>query len=389
MTVTLVPATPPAAGDTAAASPQDGLKNTAAVQDGASAFQIAAIDFDAPDAHEKFVQSLRTTGFAVLRTHPVDWHLVDTVYSEWRGFLLKLHEGAHVVAEGDEVAPGGVASSTEQRDQSKSKVAPERLAADGQTEVEAAAERLAAEDASDLYKRYFLDTAMHDGYFPMKASETAKGATVRDLKHYYHCYFPGGRYPAEVSSAARQLFGQATDLGKQLLGWIEADIRTTLPETARRLDERCGCSLPESVGDLSNTLLRVLHYPAYDESKVEPGAVRAAAHEDINLITILPSGSSRGLEVWCQEDQMWYQVPVDNQCIIVNCGDMLQELTDHAYVSTTHRVVKPRDAEGTAVGDRLSVPVFIHARNDFYLSERFPRARLYLEERLRELGHLK
>lgn len=320
-----------------------------AVRDAADAtsdFHIAAIDFDAPDAANQLTTSLRTTGFAVLKTHPVDWKLVDDLYKEWRIFLQRLARGA-----------------------SKEGANPEDSSAEA------------------LYAKYTFNPEKQDGYFPMSVSEKAKGANVKDIKHYYQCYFPWGRYPEEVSDGARQLYGQTTSLGRKLLQWIEADIRKTLPTVAKKLDEKLKCSMADAIG-MEQTMLRVLHYPAYDESSVEPGAIRAAAHEDINFITVLPSGSARGLEVWSKADQKWCQVPVENECIIINVGDMLQELTDHAYVSTTHRVVKPADA-GTEVGDRLSVPTFIHARPDTFLSEKYPKARLYLEERLRQLGVLK
>eukprot|EP00746_Dinoflagellata_sp_MGD_P165351 gnl/MRDRNA2_/MRDRNA2_94566_c0_seq1.p1 gnl/MRDRNA2_/MRDRNA2_94566_c0~~gnl/MRDRNA2_/MRDRNA2_94566_c0_seq1.p1 ORF type:complete len:371 (-),score=79.84 gnl/MRDRNA2_/MRDRNA2_94566_c0_seq1:49-1023(-) len=311
-----------------------------------SAFHIAAIDFDAPDAARQLTTSLRTSGFAVLKTHPIDWKLVDDLYKEWRSFLQKCAAGAE-----------------------KENGKPNDSSAEA------------------LYAKYLFDAEKQDGYFPMSVSEKAKGAKVKDIKHYYQCYFPWGRYPEEVTGGARQLFEQTTSLGSKLLEWIEADIRQTLPKVAKKLDEKLKCSMSEAIG-LEQTMLRVLHYPAYDESAIEPGAIRAAAHEDINFITVLPSGSARGLEVWNKADQKWCQVPVENQCIIINVGDMLQELTDHAYVSTTHRVVKPADA-GSEVGDRLSVPTFIHARPDTFLSEQYPRARLYLEERLRQLGVLK
>jgi len=307
---------------------------------------------------------MRNTGFAVLKTHPVDWKLVDNLYVEWRNFLQKCASGAPAAADD-----------------------AESLDSQGGSERPLKRFKGAACGSEDLYSKYLFDPKNQDGYFPMSVSEKAKGAAVKDIKHYYHCYFPWGRYPEEVSDGARQLHTQTFALGKTLLEWIEADIRETLPAIAKKLDERVQCSLPEAVG-MEQTLLRVLHYPAYDESKIEPGAVRAAAHEDINFITVLPAGSSKGLQVWNKAEQKWCQVPVDNGCIVINVGDMLQELTDYAYISTTHRVVKPEN-EGAVVGDRLSAPTFVHARPNVFLSEKYPQAQLYLEERLRQLGVLK
>eukprot|EP00588_Corethron_pennatum_P009287 CAMPEP_0194274694 /NCGR_PEP_ID=MMETSP0169-20130528/7718_1 /TAXON_ID=218684 /ORGANISM="Corethron pennatum, Strain L29A3" /LENGTH=357 /DNA_ID=CAMNT_0039017961 /DNA_START=38 /DNA_END=1111 /DNA_ORIENTATION=+ len=341
-----------------------------------SAFQIACVDVNAPDAPEHFTRSLRKIGFAVLKVHPVDFDVVRTLYAEWRGLFRALDRGAAL---------------------HRGPRARDTFAA-----AELREERLFAE--------FLFRADTQDGYFPMAMSETAKGAAAKDIKHYFHCYFPG-RFPhGHVSDGAAELFRQVLLLGETLLDWIEADIRKNCsPALVARLDEQLGGGSPVTAapkkpvplggkevaitGCLSacvgpaQTLLRVLHYPAYDDSAVPEGAVRAAAHEDINLITILPSGSARGLQVWDKDAKEWLQVPAEDDCIIVNVGDMLQELTQREYVSTTHRVVKPG---GQPAGtDRLSVPIFIHPQPETYLSEAYPRARLYLEERLRELGVLK
>merc|ERR1719379_3114103 len=162
---------------------------------------------DAPDAARQLTTSLRTSGFAVLKTHPIDWKLVDELYKEWRGFLQKCAAGA-------------------QKDGNK----PEDSTAEA------------------LYAKYLFSAKDQDGYFPMSVSEKAKGAKVKDIKHYYQCYFPKGRYPEEVSDGARQLFEQATSLGAKLLEWIEADIRQTLPEVAKKLDEKLKCPMAETIG---------------------------------------------------------------------------------------------------------------------------------------------
>lgn len=215
----------------------------------------------------------------------------------------------------------------------------------------------------------------------MKKAETAKGHSIRDIKHYYHCYFPGGRYPDEVSDRARRLFAQMISLGQVLLQWIDDHmcdaVRAKLPAGSPPLVD---------ILDPAQTLLRILHYPAYKNGEEEPGAIRAAAHEDINLITVLPAGSSRGLQVFSQTTQQWYEVPCLRGSIIINIGDMLQEMTGGEYVATTHRVVKP-DGEVTTL-DRMATPCFLHAFPGTYLSEKYPTARLFLEERLRELGVL-
>jgi isopenicillin N synthase-like dioxygenase len=129
------------------------------------------------------------------------------------------------------------------------------------------------------------------------------------------------------------------------------------------------------------TLLRILRYPPLTGDE-DPGAVRAAAHEDINLLTVLPASNERGLQLLTKAGQ-WIDVPADRGALIVNVGDMLQEASRGHYRSTTHRVVNPT-GEG-ARRSRLSLPLFLQPRPEVVLSERHTAAS-YMDERLRELG---
>jgi len=211
----------------------------------------------------------------------------------------------------------------------------------------------------------------------MDVAETAKNHTVKDIKHFYQCYFPWGRYPDTVSDSARALHTEFMALGRKLLSWIQA------ATTAKLRYE-----LPDVIG-AEQTMLRILHYPAYDEGAVEPGAVRAAAHEDINFITLLPAGTAKGLQLKLKG--VWHDVPLVPGTLIVNIGDMLQEATGFEYKSTTHRVIKPGSQTNLQDGDsapkdRMSMPCFIHPKPDTYLSDRYPTAKGFLDERLREIG---
>ena len=277
---------------------------------------ILSVDYYADDAAADFTKSLKETGFAVLKTHPIDWSIIQTVYKEWQDFMKSGDAG-----------------------------------------------------------KYLFDKENQDGYFPKDISEVAKGEKVKDIKHFYHLYFPKGRYPIEVSSAAREMYQSMISLGETLLQWIDDHMD---PTVASKLSQRLKDTLsPE------NTLLRVLHYPAL-EGDEEVGAVRAAANEDINLITLLPIASSPGLQVLSPFTNEWIDVPCDSESIIVNIGDMLQEMTNGEYIATKHRVVKP-EVETKNV-DRMSTPCFIHAKSDTYLSDKYPTAEKFLDERLRELG---
>ena len=111
-----------------------------------------------------------------------------------------------------------------------------------------------------------------------------------------------------------------------------------------------------------NTILRVIHYPALGENSPK-GAVRSAQHEDINLITLLVGATADGLQVM-DHDGTWIEVEGNHDHIIVDSGDMLQNLTNGLFKSTTHRVVNPPDANS----DRYSMPMFVHPRDDVDLT---------------------
>ncbi len=156
--------------------------------------------------------------------------------------------------------------------------------------------------------------------------------------------------------------------------------------------------LPENYFDdktnFGNSILRPIHYPPITAPDVPN--VRAGAHEDINLITLLVGASAEGLEVSSRAGE-WVPFTAEADTIVVNIGDMLQRLTNHVYPSTTHRVVNPPNAN--ARKPRYSVPFFLHPNPDFVIDvlpscvdathpNRYPQpitAHEYLQERLREI----
>lgn len=213
-----------------------------------------------------------------------------------------------------------------------------------------------------------------DGYFPPEVSETAKGCAERDIKEYFHFYHPWGICPEALRPELIAYRQQANALAEALLGWIEA---YSPPEVAALYHE----PLSTMIRGSDQTLLRVLHYPPFKGS--EPSqALRAAAHEDINLLTILPAANEPGLQVLTKAGK-WLDVPCDFGYLIVNIGDMLQEASGGYFPSTTHRVINPPPT--TANVSRISLPLFLHPRPEVVLSERYT-ADSYLQERLRELG---
>ena len=224
-------------------------------------------------------------------------------------------------------------------------------------------------DAKDAYR---FSEGSQDGYFGPDVSETAKGNTVRDLKEFFHVY-PWGQYPAEVGDAAMRYAEQATDIAITLLGWVEAN-------TPAEVSAGFFCPLNQMMVDSTRTLLRVLRYPPLRGD--EPAnAVRAAAHEDINLLTVLPASNEPGLQVRDVAGN-WHDVPCDFGSIAVNSGDMLQLASGGYYPSTPHRVMNPT-GEG-ATRSRLSLPLFLHPADDVRLSPD-RTAFEYLQERIGEL----
>ncbi|WP_374436570.1 2OG-Fe(II) oxygenase family protein [Inhella sp.] len=226
---------------------------------------------------------------------------------------------------------------------------------------------------SDAKHEYAFSKEKQDGYFSTAISETAKGFTQKDIKEYFHIY-PWGRIPPQLKDDALDYYARANALAEELLGWVE---RYTPPEIAKSYRE----PLSNMIKGSDHTLLRVLRYPPLTGNE-PPGAVRAAAHGDINLLTILPAANEPGLQIK-GTDGLWRDVPCDFGTLAINIGDMLQEASQGYYPSTLHQVLNPT-GEG-AKRSRVSLPLFLHPRNDVVLSDRYT-AGSYLEERLRELG---
>ncbi len=210
-----------------------------------------------------------------------------------------------------------------------------------------------------------------DGYFPFR-SENAKDAQAKDLKEFYHVY-PKGKIPPELEAETRALHADLVAVGATLLGWLQdhspSDVRDKLSEP-----------LPGMLAGSEQNLLRILHYPALN-APPEPGAVRAAAHGDINLITCLLAGSEPGLEARDTAGN-WHQVPCNPGMMAINAGDMLDMATQGYYPATVHRVVNPPAASNVA---RFSMPMFLHPRPEVVLKPGVS-AHDYLMERLREIG---
>lgn len=218
---------------------------------------------------------------------------------------------------------------------------------------------------------YLYDELKQDGFFPY-LTENAKGSPTKDLKEFYHI-FSWGRLPEFIGPSTLELFNSLTDMASTLLGWVDNCTHETVQNAF-------SMPLNEMIKDSQSNLLRVIHYPPITGNE-EPSSIRAAAHEDINLLTMLVAGTEPGLQVLDLNNQ-WHDVSCDPNTIIVNSGDMLKMASNQYYPSTTHRVVNP---ESSANRSRYSMPLFLHPRDDVKLNDSYT-AESYLKERLEEIG---
>jgi isopenicillin N synthase-like dioxygenase len=210
------------------------------------------------------------------------------------------------------------------------------------------------------------------GYFPFKA-ENAKGYSAKDLKEFYH-YRDERNLPKGMGRNTQLLFEALLSLSQEIFQWIEAELPH---DVAKALS----MPLTQMMEGSDMNVLRVLHYPPITTQE-EEGAVRAAAHEDINLLTLLPAATTSGLQVLDRAGK-WHEVSCDYGTLVCNAGDLLQLATRGFYRSTTHRVTNP--VGDAAKQSRYSLPLFLHPRNEVQLSETHT-AGSYLDERFREIG---
>lgn len=250
---------------------------------------------------------------------------------------------------------------------------------------------------TETKKKYFQDNGGQRGYTPF-GTEIAKDAEFVDLKEFWH--------------VGREVEGQVPY--EQLLPnvWPDEvpDFKTAMQTLYIELDKLANRMLdafalylgePKTFFrdkvNFGNSILRPLHYPPITDSSLPN--VRAGAHEDINLITLLVGSEQEGLEVLSKSGE-WVGISMIEGTIICNVGDMLQRLCNHVLPSTTHRVVNPKG--DAAKQSRYSIPFFMHPNPDMSLdalpqcvTQDNPKrdepitANDYLMQRLREIGLIK
>lgn len=251
----------------------------------------------------------------------------------------------------------------------------------------------------EVKSRYEIEGLGGQRGYTSFGKEHAKDSNAGDLKEFWH--FGQEVYDGDPIKSTYPDNISCTEL---------KDFNTTGMEAYRAL-ENCGKELLKAIAlhlelpkdyfspwiHNGNSILRPIHYPPITS---EPkSAIRAGAHEDINLITLLIGASAEGLEI-LRKDGTWVPVTAVEDYIVVNVGDMLQRLTNNRLKSTTHRVVNPPASKWHL--PRYSIPFFMHPKGDMPLNclencvdENRPKnysditAGNYLYERLVEIGLIK
>ena len=248
---------------------------------------------------ERLFAGIKDYGFIILKDHPVEQALVDQAYQETAGlFSLSQAEKNDYIC----TAGGGQRGYT----------------AFGQ-------EHAKDQDVPDLKEFWHVGREVESG-------------------HEFAQYYPGNIWPKQVPQFKPTL----------------EKLYEELHQTSVILLEALGKALKVAPGyftgmvDEGNSILRLINYPPV-KGDIPVGAVRAAAHEDINLITILVGATSSGLQL-LDRDGSWLDVETRPGELIVDSGDMLSRITNELIPATTHRVINPDNQDD----QRFSMPFFVH-----------------------------
>ena len=229
--------------------------------------------------------------------------------------------------------------------------------------------------------------------------ESAKGSKHGDLKEFWHF----GQYISDDDVSKYNYFPNIIVDELPEFNKVGEEVYKTLEKTAKfvlralalylKIEEKYFDKYIEN----GNSILRPIHYPPITDDPKE--AVRAAAHGDINLITLLMGAHGKGLQVKSADGQ-WIDAVASEEELMINIGEMLSRHTNNVLKSTVHRVVNP-DKE-LLKKSRYSIPFFMHPVSEMKLNvldscicDEFPKsfeditAGEFLEERLIELGLLK
>lgn len=261
---------------------------------------MKVLTLDYLDCKEKhFINDLKTglrdTGFVIMKNHPISDKLISDSYKEVEKFFLKTTE----------------------------------------------------------YKNKFKNKKiLQSGYIPF-GIEKAKDSKRYDLKEFFQVVNEDALSHTSIKNiwtddikfnkTMKELYRQMYNMSEILLEALLGKGLDTSPEYLKEIMTNM------------NSVLRIIHYPPLDGKDAKKGHVRASAHEDINLITIMPGASETGLEI-LGKDGVWIPIEANYNYLIIDSGDMLTRITNDEFKATTHRVVNPSDKNNR----RFSMPFFCH-----------------------------
>lgn len=279
------------------------------------------IDYRSQEAPLKFMESIKKTGFSVIKNHPINNKSLNKFQSNW---LQKFF------------------------------------------------------NQEAIKNQFPFNKETQHGFLPTNKAEIAKNFDAPDIKEMYQ-YYPKykAHLPPELLTETDFFYQELKKIGLTLLKWIEDN-------SPKEITAKFSQSLVDMTAKNQRSMMRLIHYPPINNLS-STTSVRAAEHEDICLLTVLPSSSKSGLQIKTK-DQKWISIPNDENNLIINTGDMLAEITDNYYPSTTHRVINPQNInENTS---RIATPLFIHPDKNIKLSTAHTSCSL-LNKRLQELGLIK
>lgn len=209
-------------------------------------------------------------------------------------------------------------------------------------------------------RRFTVAGALGQRGYTATGGEKAAGAAAADLKEFYQIGPPEPDAPGGPNVWPDDAFRDAVEP-------LYAALRSAALRVAAAVSEDLGLGadfLPDRIAG-GESILRLIHYPPVP-ANAPPAATRAAAHADINLLTLLVGATSAGLEIESRDGSGWLPVVAEPGQIVADSGDMLQNLTGGVIRSTVHRVVNPPGAAAREA--RLSLPFFCHPRPDVDLT---------------------